>query len=359
MPALRPAEVPLPSARVVAIAAVLIAFAVVLTTLHTYAVVFAPVVFAFFIVALTWPIQKRLQAIVPKLLALALTMMLTLGLLFAFGYLAAWSFSRAIRLLISDTVRLQDLYDQTASWFMNHGIILETVWGETLNVGWLLRTAQGITGRLNTTVTFWIVVVVYVLLGLMEVDLMERKVQAMANKSASAVLHRGSIETAARFRRYVVVRTLMSVLTGALVASAAAVAGLPLAMEWGTLAFVLNYIPFLGPLIATLLPSLFALAQSGSWETAAALFVGLNVIQFLIGSYLEPRVSGSAVAVSPFLVLFSVFLWGYVWGVSGAFIGVPITIALLTYCAEHPSTRWISDLLAAGDPPRKSKAESS
>ena len=73
------------------------------------------------------------------------------------------------------------------------------------------------------------------------------------------------------------------------------------------------------------------------------------MIQFVIGSYIEPRLSGSALAISPFLVLFSVFFWTYLWGFFGAFIGVPIAIALITFCAEHPSSRWVSDLLGAPD----------
>jgi predicted PurR-regulated permease PerM len=148
----------------------------------------------------------------------------------------------------------------------------------------------------------------------------------------------------------------MSLLTGVLVAAAAALAGLPLVLEWGVIAFVLNYIPFIGPLIATLFPTMFALALFESWQVAATLFVCLNLIQFMVGSYIEPRISGNAVAISPFLILFSVFLWGYLWGIVGAFIGVPITIAALTYCAHHPSTRWIADLLSASDPERGAPA---
>ena len=76
-----------------------------------------------------------------------------------------------------------------------------------------------------------------------------------------------------------------------------------------------------------------------------AVFACLNIIQFIIGSYIEPRVSGSALAISPFIVLFSVFFWTYLWGLFGAFIGVPITIALLTFCAQHPSSRWLAVVL--------------
>ena len=141
----------------------------------------------------------------------------------------------------------------------------------------------------------------------------------------------------------------MSAATGSVVWAIVSLAGLPLAAEWGVIAFALNYIPFIGPFIATVFPTLFALAQSGSWQEALIVFICLNIAQFVIGSYIEPHVSGRALAISPFIVLFSVFLWTFLWGVFGAFIGVPITIALLTFCAQYPSSRWLADLLAAPD----------
>jgi len=102
-----------------------------------------------------------------------------------------------------------------------------------------------------------------------------------------------------------------------------------------------------GTFVATLLPSFYALVQFGSPESALFIFAGLNVIQFIIGSYIEPRIAGYALAITPFLVLFSVFFWSFVWGIFGAFIGVPITIAILTYCAQSPSTLWIARLLGS------------
>ncbi len=140
----------------------------------------------------------------------------------------------------------------------------------------------------------------------------------------------------------------MSLATGLLVWALSAGFGLRFAVEWGIIAFTLNYIPFIGPFVATFLPTLYALAQFGSPQAAITIFAGLNVIQFVIGSYIEPRVAGYALAMSPFVVLFSVFLWSFLWGMFGAFIGVPITIAALTYCMQAPSTRWISQLLGSG-----------
>jgi AI-2 transport protein TqsA len=139
----------------------------------------------------------------------------------------------------------------------------------------------------------------------------------------------------------------MSLVTGMLVWALAAALGLELAVEWGVIAFTLNYIPFIGPFIATMFPTLYALAQFESWQAALLVFACLNVIQFVIGSYIEPRVAGKALAMSPFLVLFSVFFWTYLWGFFGAFIGVPIAIALVTFCSLHPSSRWVADLFGA------------
>jgi AI-2 transport protein TqsA len=67
----------------------------------------------------------------------------------------------------------------------------------------------------------------------------------------------------------------------------------------------------------------------------------------VIGSYIEPRVAGTAVAVSPFMVLFAVFFWGMLWGVAGAFIGVPVLIALAAVCTRHPAARPIAILLSS------------
>ena len=123
---------------------------------------------------------------------------------------------------------------------------------------------------------------------------------------------------------------------------------LSLAAAWGAIAFVLNYIPFLGPLIATVFPTMFAIAQFESWQMAVIVFVCLNIIQFIIGSYLEPRLTGASLKMSPFAVIFAVFFWSFLWGLAGAFIGVPILIVLIVYCTQAPSSRWIAALLSTG-----------
>ncbi|MFA5956375.1 AI-2E family transporter [Hyphomicrobium sp.] len=311
--------------------------------------VFAPLAFALFVIAIAWPLQRRLQASMPRLLALALTMAATIFVAVVFASLVAWAAGRVGRFVVSDASRLQALYGSIASWLEGHGIEVAGVWANYFSVDQLIRMAQQVTAHLNTAVSFLIVVFIYVLLGLLEVDDVSRKLRAWRRGRLGEVLLAGGSKTAFKFRRYMLVRTLMSAMTGLLVWGFAWLAGLPLAPEWGVIAFALNFIPFIGPLIATVFPTVFAMAQFESWQMAVLVFACLNVIQFVVGSYLEPRFIGNALSISPFVVLFSVFFWTFLWGLAGAFIGVPIVIALLTLCEEHPSTRWIADLL--GSPP--------
>jgi AI-2 transport protein TqsA len=323
----------------------LIAAVVVSAAAYQASAVFAPLALALFIIAIVWPLQDWLKARMPALLALAITMIVTVAALLGFASLVVWGFGRVGHSLIADTARYQALFDNATAWLEGHGISVAGLWAEHFNVGWVVRQAGYLTGRVNTTLSFWLIALVYVILGLMEVEDLRRRVRAFVSPAAASVLLEASAATAKKIRKYMEVRTLMSLATGALVGTFAWAAGLQFAMEWGVIAFALNYIPFIGPFIATLFPTLLAMAQFATWQAVLGVFVCLNVIQFVVGSYIEPRVSGAVLAISPSLVLFAVFFWTFLWGLFGAFIGVPIVIAILTFCSYYPSSRWIADLL--------------
>lgn len=330
--------------------------AVLVTAAVAYASrVFAPLAAAVFIIAIVWPIQKRLQSWMPKLAALAITIIVTVAVCVGFASLAAWGFGRVGRSLVADSARYQALYATVVAWLDGHGISVAGLWAEHFNVGWLLRATQQVTTRVNTTLSFWVIALIYVMLGLLEVESMRQRIERLDNRTAARVLLDGSAATAAKFRKYLLVRTQMSAVTGLLVGVFAGITGLPFAFEWGVIAFVLNYIPFIGPFIATLFPTLLAMTQFESWPAVLGVFVCLNVIQFVVGSYIEPRVAGNMLSISPVIVLFAIFLWTFLWGLFGTFIGVPITLAMLTFCAAHPSSRWIADLLGGSDQTKPDK----
>ena len=101
--------------------------------------VFAPLAFAVFIIALIWPVQRRLQSRMPKLVALAVSVLVTILIFTAFGSMITWSFTRVGRYVVGDSARFQSHYAQLANWLEGHGIVLAGVWAEHFNVGWLLR----------------------------------------------------------------------------------------------------------------------------------------------------------------------------------------------------------------------------
>jgi predicted PurR-regulated permease PerM len=194
--------------------------------------------------------------------------------------IVAWGFGRIGRSLIADAPRFQMLYDQAAGWLETHGIAVAGLWAEHFDMRWLVRILQSVSARLNTMVSFWLVVLVYVLLGLLEIGPVAHRIPIALKEDAARVLIVGSSLTAAKLRRYMLIRTIMSVATGGMVYVLAAALGLQLAAEWGVIAFTLNFIPFIGPFIATLLPTLYALAQFESLQWALVVFAVLNLIQF-------------------------------------------------------------------------------
>jgi AI-2 transport protein TqsA len=317
----------------------------VVGALHFARSVFAPVAFSLFIIAIVWPLQSALQARMPKLIALAITVLTTIVVITVLASMIVWGFGSVGQWLARNAARFQTLYGQMTNWLDGHGFYVVGALTEYFDVNWLIRIFQRITGQVHGLLSFAVVTLLFLLLGLLEVDAARRNIEGLGSQELGNALLRGSVDIAAKFRKYMLVRSLMSLMTGGVVWAFALVAGLELASAWGVIAFALNYIPFIGPFVATVLPTVFAIAQFESWQMAIIVFLCLNLIQFLIGSYLEPRIAGAALSISPFIVLFAVFFWTFVWGIMGAFIGVPIVIAALTLCEQHPSSRWIADML--------------
>lgn len=323
---------------------ILIAGCVLIALLHYGGAVFAPVVFALFIIMLVWPVQRGLSSFMSRYLALVVTFLLVVFLLLGFGWLIAWTVGQVGRRILIDAVRYQLLYEQLTTWLDRHGIAASVLWSENFSVSWTLRTLQSIGSRLNNTFSFWLVALVYVLLGLAETDEFRARIKQLKNQEAANSFLRASQSAAAKIRFYMLLRALMSLATGSLVWLLTRLIDLPFAETWGFVAFILNFIPFLGPLIATLFITAFAFTHFANWQWVLAVFVGLNIIQSVIGSVIEPRLTGKTISLSPFATLFSVFAWGWLWGVFGAFIGVPITIVALTFCAQYSATSWFAEI---------------
>lgn len=122
--------------------------------------------------------------------------------------------------------------------------------------------------------------------------------------------------------------------------------GLDFAEFWALLIFFLNYIPNIGAIIATAFPVCLALIQFQSWWPFALVTSGIVAIQFIVGNFLEPRLLGNSLNLSPLVILIALGFWGSIWGVLGMFLSVPITVMMMIVFAHFDSTRPIAILLS-------------
>ncbi len=350
---------------VVRIAAALIIAFIVIETLYFANSVFEPIAFALFAIIIVWPLQKALETRMPRGLALLVTVLVTLGIVVKLASMVAWGGGQIAQWVIQNFDRLQAHYVEGTQWLEQHDIFIVSTVAEHFNASSLMSVFTEIANRLNTLVGFSILVFLFMAMGLLEGDEFTANLRSLEDKPQTAWLataretHGDRLVAAGaiigkKFRQYMLVRSLASVLTGVVVWIFSLLVGLELAAAWGVIAYALNYIPLIGPLVATALPAVFAFAQTGSWELPALVLSAFAIIQFVIGSYVEPVFTAKALAVSPFVVMFAVFFWGFIWGLPGTFIGVPILIAVLTICEQYPSSRWISILLSGRAPEGKS-----
>jgi predicted PurR-regulated permease PerM len=334
--------------RITSVASVAVILFIVLAACKFGQAVIEPVAFALFIIAIAWPLQKALQPKLGKAIALSVTVAMTAAVILALFSLIAWGGHEVLEWVRQNLDRIQETATTSTSWLEEHDIFVFTLFAEHFNTASLIRLLHILAVRVNTVLAFAVIVLVYVILGLAETDAFQARIASLENQETSRRLLESGRKIGEKFRTYMFVRTIASIATGLAVWGFAQFMNLDMAGAWGVLAFALNYLPYIGSFIVTALLPLFAFVQFGTFEAPLIFLLGVFVIQFIIGSYLEPVFSGSALSISPPIVLFSIVLWTFLWGALGAFLGVPLSIAALTICEQFPSTRWVAEILSGG-----------
>lgn len=154
-------------------------------------------------------------------------------------------------------------------------------------------------------------------------------------------------EAEARVKRYLVTKAVISAATGTLVGLTLALLGVDLALVFGLFAFLLNFIPSIGSVIATLLPIPVVLVSPDISAAVAVLAIAIpGAIQIVIGNFIEPRVMGEALDLHPVAVLIALIFWGMLWGIAGALLAVPITAVLKIALERLEQARPITELMA-------------
>ena len=150
----------------------------------------------------------------------------------------------------------------------------------------------------------------------------------------------------AAISKYISLKTLVSLITGVSSFIALLAIGVDTPLFWAFLIFILNFIPVVGSLIAILFPATIALFQFGDLTHFFLVLVIIGFIQLLVGNILEPKIMGNSLNVSSLVVILSLSFWGMIWGITGMVLSVPITVIMIIFFAQFPSTKSLAIILS-------------
>ncbi|MEN8304376.1 MAG: AI-2E family transporter, partial [Campylobacterota bacterium] len=169
---------------------------------------------------------------------------------------------------------------------------------------------------------------------------------AYASKDSGAILHIEKISS--QIKEYMVLKAVISFFTGLIVWVALLIVGTDYAFLWAVIAFLFNFIPNIGSIIAAVPAVLLTLVQLGTLSSVivAAVYVVINV---LIGSVVEPKVMGKGLGLSTLVVFLSLIFWGWLLGIVGMLLSIPLTIMVKIILDDNEKTKWVSVLLGTGE----------
>lgn len=187
----------------------------------------------------------------------------------------------------------------------------------------------------------------YVLFMLLEETAFTGKLAAMAGNEKKKEEWNNTLKKISdSIGSYLVLKTVVSLLTGVLSYTVLAIIGIDAPLFWAFLIFLLNYIPTVGSLIATLFPACMALLQSGELNLALMVIAAVGAIQLIVGNIIEPKVMGNSLNVSSLVVILALSFWGAIWGITGMVLSVPITVIMIILFGQFETTRKIAILLS-------------
>jgi AI-2 transport protein TqsA len=244
------------------------------------------------------------------------------------------------------TERLNGYTRAVEQWLNGHGVPFDT--GEMRNLidaGRVMKMAAEVFNSFGGVLTNAFLIFLTVVFILFETASFAVKLHAVMDDPEDTLARLDNVT--ASIKRYLAIKTMTSLLTGVVIGIGLTILGVENAVLWALLAFMLNYVPNIGSIIAAVPAVLFALVQLGVGGAlaTAAVFAVVNIV---IGSVLEPRFMGRGLGLSTLVVFLSLVFWGWVLGPVGMFLSVPLTMTVKIALGARESTRWIAVLLGSG-----------
>lgn len=316
----------------------------VLTLFYVGSAVFAPLAFALLLIALSGPMMSGLERRVGRVPAFLVTLVVTSLVAFLVVSVALWAGREIAGWFATNMDRLAAAYRALEDALAAIDVRFDALLPDSFDARWVLGPISAVLTAVQSFGGFAILVLSFYALGLLEIGPMAARLAQIEETKPSLRLRSVLPAVAGQVRWYLGLWAVIGFADATLCYILFRIIGLDEPFAWAVLVYVLNFIPFLGPLIVAILLAVFAAAQFGSFWMIVVATGGTSLINFVMGSYVKPLIAGRAISISPVLLLFSVLFWGMIWGIVGALVGVHLTIAILAVCQAIPSLHWIADI---------------
>jgi len=327
----------------------LAAIVIVIYGMQAAKVILVPFLIAVFLALITvkpmlWLQSKR----IPSIIAAFMIVSMILVILAVVGMILGTSIADFTAAIPGYQARLDTIVDGVVKFIAQNfkdGESVESL-RDMVDPGWAMGLVANLLNGLKDVLTNTFLIIFTMIFILLEASSVQTKVEAAFGRSE------GSLERPGVFLqnlgRYLGIKTLVSCATGLCAGLLTWSIGLDFPLLWAMLAFLLNYVPTIGSIIAAVPAVLLALVQPelgpGAATATALGFVGINVI---FGNLVEPRLMGYGVGISPLIVFLGLVFWGWVFGPVGMLLSVPLTMTLKLPLESDERTRWIAILLGS------------
>lgn len=312
--------------------------------------VFLPLIIALLFMYILDPLINGLTKVkIPRIIAIIIVLMIIFGVLYLVALFLYSSVNSLIREFPKYQRKIQFLIDQI-------GILLgdrlpvsirlfdDINWGLSIR-GYLISISESFVGFISKL----FMVIIFLIFLLLEKPYLKTKLAMAFQSNMNTRIDKMLEHINDQIGRYLIIKLLISLLTGLLFYVSFLIIGLDFALIFGILAVLFNFIPSIGSILITLLTILMSFVQFyPSWPPIIAVIICTNVIQTLVGNILDPKVSGDRLNLSPFLVIFSLMFWGWLWGIIGMFLAVPLTVVVKIIFENIPALRPVSIIMGTG-----------
>lgn len=292
---------------------------------------------------ITW-LQKRK---VPQGLSIAIVYVGILTVFIVFGEIIGNSASSFSQDAPAYEKNLDEMGNAVLQVFQDKGINISTdKVADILEPSKVMSYTAGLLSQMGSFMGNAVTIFFLALFLLLELDSIKIKAEAIVKNTNVTLSYLNVIGES--IRHYLSIKTMTSLLTGLVIWILLTIMGVNYAVIWALLAFLLNYIPNIGSILAAVPAVLFALVQLGFGGAIATIviFVAVNMV---VGNVIEPKLMGKGLGLSTFIVFVALIFWGFILGTVGMFLSVPLTMAIKIILEQDPRTKWIAVVLGTDE----------